>query len=95
MSDTLNDISIDELYKLIGRNVSKLRKVNNLSQLDLSLAMGNKSVSLISSSELYTNKKHFNIQHLHKISKILNVSITEFFKPVSEVTDLSQEKVNK
>ncbi len=81
MNDKLNDFSIDEIYILIGKNVSQLRKNANLSQLDLSLAMGNKSVSLISSAELYTNKKHFNIEHLHKISKILNISITEFFKP--------------
>lgn len=82
MNKNINDLSIDELYKLIGKNVSQLRKNANLSQLDLSLAMGNKSVSLISSAELYTNKKHFNIEHLHKISKILNIQISEFFKPI-------------
>ena len=44
--------------------------------------MGYKSVSLVSSAELYTKKKHFNIEHLYKISKICDVDISEFFKDI-------------
>ena len=36
--------------------------------------MGYKSVSLISATELYTNKKHFNLEHLYKISKNFHIS---------------------
>ncbi|WP_346726118.1 hypothetical protein [Arcobacter aquimarinus] len=42
--------------------------------------MGNKSVSLISACEPYTNGKHFNIEHLYKISKILEIPICNFFE---------------
>ncbi|WP_281389197.1 hypothetical protein [Nitrosophilus labii] len=36
-------------------------------------------------AEIYLNKKHFNIAHLAKIAKVLDVSICEFFKGVDEI----------
>ena len=80
MSKKINNLSTDELYILIGRNVARLRNEANLSQLELSLEMGNKSSSLVSAAELYANKRKFNIAQLHKIAKILNIDICEFFK---------------
>ena len=56
MSKEINDLSEDELHILIGANVARLRKKANLSQLALSLEMGNSSPSLISSAEIHTNK---------------------------------------
>ena len=47
MSKKINNLSTDELYILIGRNVARLRNEANLSQLELSLEMGNKSSSLV------------------------------------------------
>ncbi|WP_066348598.1 helix-turn-helix domain-containing protein [Aliarcobacter cryaerophilus] len=76
----MKNLTTDELYKIIGQNVAKYRKEKGLSQLDLSLAMGYKSVSVVSGAEIYYNGKHFNIEHLLKISQILNVEISEFFK---------------
>ena len=80
MSKKINNLSTDELYILIGRNVARLRNEANLSQLELSLEMGNKSSSLVSVAELYANKRKFNIAQLHKIAKILDIDICEFFK---------------
>ena len=77
----MKDIAPDELYKIIGRNVAKYRREKNISQLDLSLQMGYKSVSVVSGAEIFYKKKHFNIIHLVKISQILNVDISEFLKP--------------
>lgn len=82
MYKKLNDLSSDELYVLIGKNVARLRKKAKLSQLALSLEMGNKSTSLLSSAEVYKNKRKFNIAQLHQIAKILNVDICEFFKEI-------------
>lgn len=76
-------ISQDEilsLYQTIGSNVKKYRKNKGMTQLELSLEMGNKSVSLISAAEPCTNNKHFNLEHLYKISKILNVDLCKFFE---------------
>ena len=77
----MKNLTPDELYKIIGQNVAKYRKEKGLSQLDLSLAMGYKSVSVVSGAEIYYNRKHFNLEHLLKISQILNIEISEFLKP--------------
>ena len=77
----MKNLTPDELYKIIGQNVAKYRKEKVLSQLDLSLAMGYKSVSVVSGAEIYYNGKHFNLEHLLKISQILNIEISEFLKP--------------
>ena len=74
-------ITPEQLYKTIGKNVAKYRKEKGLSQLDLSLQMGYKSVSVVSGAEIYYNGKHFNLEHLLKISQILDVDISEFLKP--------------
>ena len=80
MTKKITDLTEDELHLLIGSNVAKLRKKAKLSQLSLSLEIGNKSPSLISSAEIYTNKRHFNIIQLQKIAKVLDIDICEFFK---------------
>ena len=76
----MQNLTPEELYKLIGRNVAKFRKQRKLSQLELSLRMGYKSVSVVSAAEIYYNGKHFNLEHLLKISQILDVEIAEFLK---------------
>ncbi|MDN5053274.1 helix-turn-helix domain-containing protein [Aliarcobacter butzleri] len=76
----MQNLTPEELYKLIGRNVAKFRKQRKLSQLELSLQMGYKSVSVVSGAEIYYNGKHFNLEHLLKISQILDVEIAEFLK---------------
>ncbi len=78
----MQNLSTDELYQIIGKNVAKIRKEKGLSQLDLSLQMGYKSVSIVSGAEIYYNGKHFNLAHLLKISQILDVNICDFFEPV-------------
>lgn len=70
---------IEKLHKSIGQNVKKYRVAKGLTQLDLSYEMGYKSVSLVSACEPYTNGKHFNVEHLYKISKILDIPIYYLF----------------
>ena len=77
----MKNLTSEEFYKMIGQNVAKYRKEKGLSQLDLSLAMGYKSVSVVSGAEIYYNGKHFKLEHLLKISQILNIEISEFLKP--------------
>ncbi len=61
--------------KKIGLNVTKYRKEAGLSQLDLSLKLGHKSVSILASVERYYNGKHFNINHLFQIADILGIEV--------------------
>lgn len=76
----MDDMTTEEFYRLIGQNVAKYRKEKGLSQLDLSLSMGYKSVSVVSGAEIYYNKIHFNLEHIFKISQILDIEFCEFFK---------------
>jgi transcriptional regulator with XRE-family HTH domain len=80
MDYDFSDEVILKLHKRIGLNVKKFRMEKGLSQLELAYAMGNKSVSLISSAELANDNKKFNIEHLYKISTILDIEMCEFLK---------------
>ena len=83
MKEQLSDISeneIKEFYKLVSNNVKKARIDAGISQLDLALKLGIKSIAFYSNCENLRYDKHFNLEHLYKISKALNVDICEFFK---------------
>jgi len=80
----MNDIDIADKYKDIGKNVAKYRREKGLSQLDLSLQLGHKSVSIVASAERFYKNKHFNIEHLLKISNILAIPIALFFEPYED-----------
>ena len=81
--EVIEDRKIDVFYKLIGSNVKKIRNKRGISQLQLSQALGHKSVGLVSQSELYLKKQHFNIKHLYQIAYILDVPITTFFEDIN------------
>ena len=80
----MKEITIEALYRHIGKNVAKYRKEQKMSQLRLSLAMGYKSVSVISSGEICYKDKHFNLEQLLKISQILCVDICDLIKPTNK-----------
>lgn len=73
---------IDSIYKTVSANVRKLREAKGFRQLDLALEIDIKSVAFYSNCETNKYDKHFNIEHLYKISKVLEVDICEFFKPI-------------
>lgn len=75
------DNDLETLYLKIGNNVKRARRDKNISQLDLAITLGYKSSSTISNAEIYYQKKyHFNLEQLHRISKILNISLIELIK---------------
>jgi len=76
-ADELPSEAIDNFYKQIGMNVKKYRELKGYTQLQLSQALGHKSVGLVSQAELYLKKQHFNLEHLYKIAYILECSITD------------------
>ena len=76
----MHNITPEQLYQVIGKNVAKYRKAKGLSQLDLSLQMGFKTVSVVSGAEMCYSNKHFNLEQLLKISQILDIEFRNFFK---------------
>lgn len=65
----MHDITHEQFYQIIGKTVAKHRKAKSLSQLDLSLQMGYKSVLVVSGAEICYSNKHFNLEQLLKYPK--------------------------
>jgi transcriptional regulator with XRE-family HTH domain len=80
IESTITDEKMLEIYKEIGKNVKAIRTKKGVSQLALAMAIGHKAVGTISMAEICLNKKHFNIEHLHKIAEVLEVDVCEFFQ---------------
>ena len=83
MKEKLSDVSeteINEFYKSISENVKEARSSIKMSQLDLSLKLGIKSIAFYSNCENLRYNKHFNLEHLYKISKALDVDICDLIK---------------
>lgn len=79
------DFTSDEfvqLHRKIGFNVSQLRKLKKITQLDLALTIGYSSTSVIAKAEAGTEGRHFSVEQLYKISKALEVPIEDFFKNI-------------
>lgn len=83
--DNMDESTIEEFYKIIGKNVKRIREEKKFTQLELAHKMGHKSVGLVSQSELYLKKQHFNLKHLYMIAIILQCEINEFFKDIRTV----------
>ena len=69
--------AIDNFYRQVGINVKKQREKKGLTQLQLSQALGHKSVGLVSQAELYLKQQHFNLEHLYKIAFILECDLLD------------------
>ncbi len=71
---------IQDFYKAVSSKVRYFREKNKIAQLDLALDIGIKSVAFYSNCENNKYNKHFNLEHLYKLSKALNVNIIDFLK---------------
>jgi len=79
----LSDVSeeeIEKFYRQVSINVREARTKANMSQLDLALKLGIKSIAFYSNCENIRYNKHFNLEHIYKISKALNINLEDIFK---------------
>ena len=67
---------------LISKNVEKIRESKGMTKLDVSRELGFMYPDHYSRMELRSNNKHFNIKHLYKLSKILDVPVCSFFEVI-------------
>ena len=75
------------LHRVVGKNVAKIRKMKKVTQLDLSLSIGYNSTSVIAKAEAGTEGRHFSVEQLYKIAKILNVSMSCFFENINTISE--------
>lgn len=78
----VSEDDINDYYKIISKNIKNFRVNKKLTQEEVSLAMGFTTATFYTNAESLKRGKHFNLEHLIKLSKILNVDISEFFKNV-------------
>ncbi|WP_295145069.1 helix-turn-helix transcriptional regulator [uncultured Campylobacter sp.] len=83
MSENFNIFSDEEIFKFyqsISQKVRIFREERNISQLEMALSIDIKSVAFYSNCENNKYNKHFNLEHLYKICKVLNLNIKDFFE---------------
>ncbi len=82
----IDDLNFEakDFLDLISQNVARIRKEKGFSQLRLATEMGYSSASYIGRMEIRKNNEHFNLIHLFKISKVLEVPISAFFEPIEK-----------
>ncbi|MBN2248804.1 MAG: helix-turn-helix transcriptional regulator [Campylobacterales bacterium] len=88
MNKNLSNVTSEEIqehYKRIGNFVKQQRELHNISQLQMALAIGIKSVAFYSNCENSKNDKHFNIEHIYKICKLLDIPLSDFYKSVEQL----------
>jgi transcriptional regulator with XRE-family HTH domain len=80
--DIITQEEEEAFFKSISSNIKRVRKEKNMSQLEVALSIGHKSSGFYANIENYSHGKHFNLKHLLRLSKLFDVSIEEFFKPI-------------
>ena len=74
----------EEILDIVSTNIKKYRIQKRFSQLKLSLEIGMNGSAYFGKAELRKPNHHFNIKHLAKISKVLDVPISAFFEPIED-----------
>ena len=74
------EVYSEEILNTVSSNVKKYREKRGYSQMQLALEIGMSSGAYLGRAELRKENHHFNIKHLAKISKVLDIPISSFFK---------------
>jgi len=70
---------MENFHNKIAKNVKRIRQEKSLTQLDLALELGFKNSSFISHAENpKLTKHHYSLEHLYKISKVLDTNLNKF-----------------
>lgn len=76
-----NEDEVKEFIKLVSSNIKRIRMEKGVTQLELALMIGQKSSAFYANAENCAKDRRFNLEHIFKISKALNIDVVEFFKP--------------
>ena len=78
--DELFEQEAEAFLDTISKNVERIREEQGMTKLDVSRELGFMAPDHYSRMELRAEGKHFNLKHLYKLSKILDVSVSEFIE---------------
>ncbi len=75
-----NQVEIEAFHKRIATNIKQLRKERQITQLEMAYTIGLGTVTFYVNAENCKQGKHFNIEHIYKIAKSLEVEPFELFR---------------
>ena len=76
------DIYSEEILDTVSAHVKMYRESKGYSQMQLALEIGMSSGAYLGRAEIRKENHHFNIVHIAKISKVLDVPMAKFFEPI-------------
>ncbi|WP_366933660.1 helix-turn-helix transcriptional regulator [Sulfurimonas sp.] len=74
-----DDEEVQSFIKQVSANIKKERQKRGVTQLELALKIGQKSSAFYANAENSAKNRRFNLEHIYKISKALNVDVGSFF----------------
>ena len=74
-----DDDEVKDFLKQVSANIKKIRKSKGVTQLELALMIGQKSSAFYANAENSAKNRRFNLEHIFKISKALDVDVKDFF----------------
>ncbi|CAA6807810.1 MAG: Transcriptional regulator [uncultured Campylobacterales bacterium] len=72
----------EQIKDIVSANIKRCREAKGVSQMDLALGIGLTGGAYLGRAELRKENHHFNLSHIAKISKVLDVSIAKFFEAI-------------
>ena len=81
--NTIDDLEkySNNILDVVSANVKKYREEKGLTQIQLALEIGLTGGAYLGRAEIRKENHHFNIKHIVKIAKVLDVDVCKFFKP--------------
>jgi len=74
------EIYSEQVLDTVSANVKKYREEKGFTQMQLALDIGMSGRAYLGRAELRKKNHHFNIRHIAKIAKVLNIQIESLFK---------------
>ena len=74
------EVYSEHVLDIVSANVKKYREEKGFTQMRLALEIGMSGGAYLGKAELRKKSHHFNIRHIVKIAKVLDINIEDFFK---------------
>ncbi len=74
------EVYSEHVLDIVSANVKKYREEKGFTQMQLALDIGMSGGAYLGRAELRKQNHHFNIRHVAKIAKVLEIEIEDLFK---------------
>jgi len=80
--NTIDDLEnySNHILDIVSANVKKYREEKGFTQMQLALEIGLTGGAYLGRAEIRKDNHHFNIKHIVRIAKVLDVDVCKFFE---------------